>query len=133
MPVMRNTVQKEIILDTLCRMGNHPTALMVYEEVHLEHPAISRSTVYRVLGKLADDGTILRLHLAGSDDRYDGNTHRHGHVSCRMCGAIADIPPVVIGEPESTSGFVLEDWSVEYVGLCPDCQKKAEASEGYTA
>ena len=32
----RNTLQKEIIHRTLCRMGNHPTAAMVYDQVHRE-------------------------------------------------------------------------------------------------
>ena len=89
----RNTLQKEIIHRTLCEMCSHPTAAAVYEEVHRLHPTISRSTVYRVLGQMAEEGQILRLGLAGSDDRYDGNIHRHGHVRCRLCGAVADIPP----------------------------------------
>ncbi len=117
----RNTLQKEIIHRTLCEMCSHPTAAAVYEEVHRLHPTISRSTVYRVLGQMAEEGQILRLGLAGSDDRYDGNIHRHGHVRCRLCGAVADIPPVAMGEPEDTAGYLLEDCAVEYCGLCPDC------------
>ena len=120
----RNTLQKEIIHRTLCDMGCHPTAAMVYEEIHRQHPTISRSTVYRVLGQMAEEGQVLRLGLAGSDDRYDGNIHRHGHVRCRLCGAVADIPPVVMGKPEDTAGFLLEDYAVEYCGLCPQCLKK---------
>ena len=124
MPVMRNTVQREIIHETLCRMKNHPTALMVYEEVHREHPAISRSTVYRVLGRLAEENQILRLHLAGSDNRYDGNTSRHYHITCRCCGAVGDISPVVVGEPVESDGFLVEDWTIVYTGLCPKCRRK---------
>ena len=120
----RNTLQKEIIHRTLCDMGCHPTAAMVYDAVHRQHPTISRSTVYRVLGQMAEEGQILRLGLAGSDDRYDGNIHRHGHVRCRLCGAVADIPPVAMGKPEDTAGFLLEECAVEYCGLCPDCQKQ---------
>ena len=43
----RNTMQKEIIRSTLCSMCTHPTAAMLYDEVHRVHPRISRSTVYR--------------------------------------------------------------------------------------
>ena len=89
----RNTIQKEIILSALCQMGNHPTAAMVYEEVHRTHPSISRSTVYRVLGQMAEDGAILHLGLAGSDARFDGNTFQHGHVRCRLCGCVAGPAP----------------------------------------
>ena len=121
----RNTLQKEIIHRTLCRMANHPTAAMVYEAVHRDHPTISRSTVYRVLGQMAEEGSVLRLGLAGSDARYDGDTHPHGHARCRVCGAIADIPPVEIGRPSDTAGFLLEDWTVEYSGVCPACRRAA--------
>ena len=122
----RNTIQKEIILSALCQMRNHPTAAMVYEEVHREHPSISRSTVYRVLGQMAEDGTILHLGLAGSDARFDGNTFQHGHVRCRMCGRVADIPAVAIADPDDTAGFTLEESAVEYRGICSDCQVLAK-------
>ena len=70
----RNTVQKDIIYRTLCAMTSHPTAAVVYDRVHGEHPSVSRSTVYRVLARMAEEGKILRLDLAGSDIRYDGCT-----------------------------------------------------------
>lgn len=119
----RNTVQKEIIHRTLCGMHNHPTAAMVYERVHETHPTISRSTVYRVLGQMAEEGSACLLGLAGSDSRYDGDTRPHGHARCRLCGAIGDISPVPLEEPEDTGGFLLEDCRVEYRGLCPRCRK----------
>ena len=119
----RNTVQKDIIQQALCEMRNHPTAAMVYDRVHLSHPAISRSTVYRVLSRLAEEGQILRLDLAGGDSRYDGETLPHSHVRCRVCGAVADLPAVEVGRPAQDGGFLLEDCAVVYRGLCPRCRK----------
>ncbi len=122
----RHTLQKEIIHQALCEMANHPTAAMVYQRVHETHPTISRSTVYRVLGQLAEEGRVLRLALDGSDSRFDGTTCRHGHVRCRLCGRIGDVSWCEMGEPADTGGFLLEDCAVEYRGLCPDCRRKAE-------
>ena len=51
----RNTVQKDIIYRTLCAMTSHPTAAVVYDRVHGEHPSVSRSTVYRVLARMAEE------------------------------------------------------------------------------
>ena len=119
----RNTIQKEIIHQTLCGMHNHPTAAMVYDQGHLDHPTISRSTVYRVLGQLAEEGRVLRLGLAGTDSLYDGNIQSHGHARCRLCGAVVDIPPVAMEEPADTAGFLLEECAVEYRGLCPKCRE----------
>ena len=123
----RNTLQKTIIHRTLCNMrGQHPTATAVYTDVHKDHPTISRSTVYRVLARMAEEGKILRLELAASDTRYDGQTMPHSHVRCRVCGTVADIPAVEMRAPSATAGFTLEDCTVIYRGLCPAC-RKAEA------
>ena len=109
----RNTIQKEIIYRTLCQMGNHPTAAMVYSEVHRAHPTISRSTVYRVLSQMAAEGACLRLGLAGGDDRYDGDTSRHSHIRCRVCGALADVPWARVESPADTAGYLLVVCAVE--------------------
>ncbi len=122
----RNTMQKEIIHRTLCEMGGHPTAAMVYDYVHVEHPTISRSTVYRVLARMTEEGKILRLELAGGENRYDGQLHPHGHARCRICGTVADIPPVEMEVPPDTGGFLLEACTVVYRGLCPTCRKYAD-------
>ena len=124
----RNTVQKEIIHHTLCEMKNHPTAAMVYDRVHLSHPTISRSTVYRILARMAEEGKILRLDLAGGDSRYDGELLPHSHARCRICGAVADLPAVEVGRPAEDGGFLLEDCAVVYRGLCPGCRQAEEIS-----
>ena len=121
----RNTVQKEIIHHTLCEMGGHPSAAAVYDRVHRDHPTISRSTVYRVLARMAEEGRILRLELGGSDSRYDGEMTPHSHVRCRLCGAVEDIPLVRVEPPAEDLGFLLEGCAVVYRGLCPACRAKA--------
>ena len=122
----RNTLQKEIIQHTLRHLHCHPTAGQVYEAVHRNHPTVSRSTVYRVLGQLAEEGEALRLHLAGDDDRFDGNIGPHCHVRCIRCGAVADIPWSEVTPPAQTAGYVLTEWVVEYAGICPACQEKGQ-------
>ena len=122
----RNTMQKTIIHHTLCQMGGHPSANAVYDRVHADHPTISRSTVYRVLARMAEEGRILRLELGGCDSRYDGETAPHDHVRCRLCGAVADIPPSRVERPAEDMGFLLEDCAVIYRGLCPACRKTQE-------
>lgn len=125
MAARRNTQQKSVIFETLCSMHNHPTAGQVYEEVRQKHPTISRSTVFRVLGQMAEEGTALRVCLIGSDDRFDSNTHRHSHIRCSACGAVADVPWVPVAPLRDTAGYQLTDCRVEYTGLCPACQAAA--------
>lgn len=121
----RNTMQKEIIHQTLCEMRCHPTAALVYDRVHASHPTISRSTVYRVLSRMANEGKVLRLDFAGGDSRYDGETQPHSHIRCRICGAVADLPQVRVDLPEDNGGFFVESCAVMYKGLCPECRRNA--------
>ena len=118
----RNTLQKEIIRATLCSLKTHPTAPMLYEEIHKIHPSISRSTVYRVLGQMAEEGTVLRLGVAGSDNRYDGDTADHSHIRCRVCGRVDDLPRAEVIAPEDSAGYLVENCSVVYSGVCPECR-----------
>ena len=122
----RNTIQKEIIYQTLCGLRCHPTAALVYDRVHQDHPTISRSTVYRVLSRMAEEGKILRLDVAGDDSRYDGEIRTHSHVRCRLCGAMADLPQPEVGPLDGDGGFLIEACAVMYRGLCPDCRREAE-------
>lgn len=128
MILKRNTLQKGIILSTLCGMDSHPTAGELYEAIHAAYPTISRSTVYRVLGQMAADGQVLRVRLTGSDDRFDGNTCPHNHIRCRRCGAVADVPWVEIPPPSHTAGYTMTSYTVEYAGLCPSCQEAEKIS-----
>ncbi len=122
----RNTLQKEIILSTLCSLKSHPTAPMLYEEIHRAHPTISRSTVYRVLGQMAEEGLVLRLGIAGTEDRFDGDTAPHSHIRCRSCGRVDDLPPVEVSPLSDSAGYLVESCAVEYSGLCSECRCSAE-------
>ena len=122
----RNTLQKEIIRSTLCTLKSHPTASMLYELIHSKHPSISRSTVYRVLGQMAEEGTILRLGVAGSENRYDGTTEQHSHIRCRACGRVDDLPAVEVSPVEDSAGYCIESCSVVYSGVCPQCNATKE-------
>ncbi len=125
----RNTLQKRIVSDVFCSMKNHPSAGMVYEEVHKSYPNISRATVYRLLAEFAEEGRIRRIKLSDASDRYDFTLVPHYHVVCRICGAVADVATVVDGnrlaqESTGAGNFLIEDCKLEFVGICERCQKQ---------
>ena len=125
----RNTIQKEIVSDVFCSMTNHPSAGMVYDAVHEKYPGISRATVYRILAEAAEEGVIQRLKLSDANDRYDITLGKHYHITCRSCGAVADVC-VELDTDSATEnaigcqGFLVEDCHVEFSGLCEECRKK---------
>lgn len=127
----RNTVQKGIVFDVFKEMHNHPSAGMVYEAVHAKYPEISKATVYRLLAEAAEEGEVLRLKLADADDRYDVTLHRHYHIVCKYCGAVADVSTVIDEKAvlENTSGFesfTVEDIHMEFSGFCKNCRDRVE-------
>lgn len=43
----RNTIQRQIVLQAVNQMHNHPTADAIYAVIAAQHPTISKATVYR--------------------------------------------------------------------------------------
>ena len=128
--IKRNTRQKKLIFSCLEHRTDHPSAGMLYEQVHQIDPGISKGTVYRVLADAANDGMILRLSFPGTDDRFDYVTDGHYHIRCRMCGRVADVSMDYLYGLEydihDSCGFTVEGHNMEFYGLCPDCRRKSE-------
>ena len=127
----RNTVQRQIIQDALRTLANHPTADEVYDAVHEEHPSVGRATVYRTLGRLADEGEIGRVRINNGADRFDHQSFAHYHVRCTSCGRVDDVMIPLLDNvdkaAEKASGYKITSHSLQFDGICPACQRN-EAS-----
>ncbi len=122
----RNTPQRQIILEELCRLKSHPTASELYEIVRKRLPRISLGTVYRNLDVLHGEGLIAKLDLAGHEARFDGMAAPHCHVRCTQCAIVRDLPEIDPRKFELASaemnGFLIEGFKLEYSGICPECR-----------
>ena len=72
---------------------------------------------------------MLRLKLSDADDRYDVTLCKHYHITCRNCGAVADVETkvdegAVLGVTEGCEDFCVEGIHVEFSGLCRKCQNE---------
>lgn len=127
----RQTIQRELIINELRSMANHPTADEVYASIHEKHPTISKATVYRTLGRLADEGMILRVKINNGADHFDHQTFAHYHVRCTECGRVDDVEvPVLDGAEKAasrTSDYVITGHALQFDGICPACQRAREA------
>lgn len=123
----RNTVQRQIILETLQKFDTHPTVEEVYIEVHKKHPTISKVTVYRNLRQLADNCEIRQVLLPGGLERYDKRPDHHYHFKCRNCGALFDVDIDYRGDMDETVrqkyGFRIDEHDVVFQGICSECEK----------
>lgn len=123
----RNTVQRQIVLQTVQTMRNHPTADAVYEAIRAVHPSISKATVYRNLHQLADQGKIRQISVPNGADHFDFNMKNHYHVCCVYCGAVQDVymRPIenLLRLVEDSSGAIIQKYNILFEGICSDCQK----------
>lgn len=124
---LRNTVQRQIILDVLKTMHGHPTAEDVYREVQKMHPSISKATVYRNLHQLCEKRTIMPVMIPGSPERFDERLSRHYHFKCKTCGHIFDVDIDYLSkineEVARMYGFEVDEHDVVFKGNCPQCRK----------
>jgi len=126
---VRNTTQRKIILDIMKDNFLHPTADEIYEQARKIDEHISRGTVYRNLGFLAETGEILKICVPNGSDHYDSRLHEHYHFCCNKCGKMYDIPEAVNIETQKISdlmakdGFNVKAHNLIFSGLCPKCNK----------
>ena len=121
---MRNSKQRDAILNVLKESYDHPTADVIHGRVKETIPNISLGTVYRNLSLLSDMGLITTLETLDKSIHYDGNTDSHSHFICERCSKIIDLG-VERGLPEDISelGLLMRHKKIIYYGLCPDCQQ----------
>ncbi len=126
--MQRMTDQRRVILEELRGTVAHPTADELYRTVRKRLPKISLGTVYRNLDILTKAGLIHKLDFGAGQSRYDADLSEHYHVRCVDCNRLVD----VMGLPRfdydteilSQSQFEIIGHSLEFLGICPDCQPK---------
>lgn len=128
----RLTNQRTIVLNEVLNRCDHPTAEVIYESIHEKHPNISKSTVYRNLGILVEEGKISQIKIPHGD-RFDLTTKKHYHVYCKECGKVIDADiehhediDVVVSKK---TGFAIENHNLVFEGICPECQKRLNKKE----
>ncbi|MCK4857203.1 MAG: transcriptional repressor [candidate division Zixibacteria bacterium] len=129
--LQRNTRQRQVILEELCKVTSHPTAAELFALVQMRLPRISLGTVYRNLELLVQNDIIRKLELGGREARYDGNLNRHYHIRCMECGRVADLHDIsddpVAAKLENVEGWEIMGHRLEFIGICPQCRgEKAE-------
>lgn len=132
MKITRNTVQREIILQTVLGMDNHPSADEVYAKLRPENPSISRATVYRNLELLARQGKILHIRTPRGADCFDFNINDHHHLRCEVCRRVFDIDvsdvPKIDYDKIDSEGYLINGYNISFYGICPKCQENERSN-----
>ena len=119
--------QREEIINVIKNSYEHPTAEMVYMTVKSKDPAVSRSTVYRNLGMLVENGYLNRISMIVGPDRYDYIRESHNHVVCLKCGKIFDIDfdfkyKKLKTKVKEETGIEISEKGITLEGICDSCK-----------
>jgi Fur family peroxide stress response transcriptional regulator len=123
----RITPQRLCILQALTESKTHPSAEEIFGQVHRVCPTTSLATIYKTLQTLKDMGEVIELEFSDGSNRYDGlNPLSHPHAVCTKCGKIDDVEVEGLENLDkrasSKSGFKIENYRIDFYGLCGDCQ-----------
>src|SRR5690606_24374712 len=129
---LKLTPQRHLICRLLETTHGHPTVEELYEAATEVMPSMSLKTVYTTLNELAALNAIRLVNVGAGGSRVERNLAPHGHLVCRRCGQVFDVPV----DPEAERylavppdyGFLVEQWEVTFRGLCKRCA--AEPEEG---
>jgi len=123
--MQRKTLQRQIILDTVIKLKTHPAIEEVYTGIQKEYPSISKTTVYRNLRQLAENGAIREVSLPNDIERYDSRTDQHYHFRCRNCGIVFDIDieymTGINSAVQKMYGFQVDNHELVFLGVCSKC------------
>lgn len=121
------TMQRRAVLQALACRRDHPTADQLYEALRRDFPALSRTTVYRVLETFVQWGLIQKVDSREARAHFDADCRRHCHMICLACGQVSDFPGrtlAALQPPEMTEdGFQVVDYTINLIGYCDRCRR----------
>lgn len=89
-----------------------------------------KTSVYRELGFMLEQGIIKKLTFGERQDRFElAAMEHHHHAICENCGEIEDINCVAgireIEERLREQNFEVSNHLIEFFGLCKKCKSSA--------
>ena len=124
-----NTEQRQMILQ--CFYGRRDKALSIKDILEeLRYEKIGRSTVYRQLEHLMNEGILVR-HMAEKRGCHvyslsDKNCAEHFHLKCASCGKVVHLDNEATELMRTNlikNNFDIEDVDTLILGTCTECVK----------
>ena len=122
---LRLTPQRELVLQAVRDLG-HATPEEVANKIHITHPGINMSTVYRNLETLENVGLVQHTHLGHGGATYHAAEElTHLHLVCGVCGVVGDAPietaAPFVQQLSDDYGFRTDVTHFAIYGTCASC------------
>lgn len=119
---IRNTYQKEMIINNLRSRCDHPTIKQIYDD--LKDEGIGQATIYRNLKKMVENGEAVEIIDNNHISHFDALKNKHCHFLCSKCGEITDIAINELFRDDLE--YVIDFSNVTLNGICQKCLKKGK-------
>ena len=124
MGITRQTKQVKVLTDVFDR---EQKAISVASLVKMLASEMNKTTVYRILDKLMDDGIVhtfigkggLKWYAKCQDCSCETHNDVHPHFQCKTCGEVKCLPVKFSIPP--VDGYKIESASLLMVGECSAC------------
>jgi Fur family ferric uptake transcriptional regulator len=129
---LKQTRQREAILDVFLSAGGHLSNEEVFQAVRERHSNIGYTTVYRTMKLLCGAGLANERHFDDGVTRYEIDHQHHDHLVCVGCGKIIEFECEAIEasqkEIAERHGFRILRHRHELYGHCADCRSEEDPS-----
>lgn len=115
------------------------SAQEIYHGLRLTGHAPGRSSVYRLISALCEEGHLRRARDAGSGSflyQYTGGGHacrNHFHLQCLVCGTVTHLEcgcsTDIAAHLQDRHGFAVDSGRSVLYGTCADCQKSRKETQ----
>lgn len=126
------TRQRLAVIKTIASTQDHLTTTNIYQKVHQNYPDINIGlvTIYRTLELLNRLKLICEIHAESNCHSYTISAPgHHHHLICSNCDKVIDFSSCNLEEVQQNltreTGFRIDSHSLEFAGLCQDCQKES--------
>lgn len=127
---IKQTKQRERILEVIRDAHGHMTADEIYQELKKEQADIGVATVYRNVKYLFEHKMVNRIKHPDYGYVYDANLERHYHFHCQHCNKMYDIDNMynesLNRKIEKEFGGKVYHHMTFFYGICPDCLVQLE-------
>lgn len=123
------TSERTAIISVLEKSKLPLSPLAIFEQIMTGFPKPNLTTVYRNLEMLEKLNLVRRVSIEPTSFSYELTLNRvhHHHIVCRKCAKVAELESVserFIKEVAKNTDFKIENHSLEFIGLCKECQKE---------
>lgn len=126
-PVARKTPARSAVTEFLYSCEFPVDVEQIVDFLRSKNMNTNKVTVYRTVDFLFQSGIIDRLEFGEGKFRYEVKKEDHHHLVCNNCGKVEDVEDKYMNNLEKNiyrnKGFLVKNHSLEFFGLCQDCQK----------